>query len=87
MAREHCRPGFPDAPRRRYQKLAATAERESRTVQVLGAKLRGHEIRFSVFDRDGSSRNYTGRLDGGRLKGTATGWDERGTVVWSAVRE
>jgi SAM-dependent methyltransferase len=70
---------------RRYQKLTATAERDGRTVQVLGAKLRGHEIRFSVFDRDGSSRNYTGRLEGGRLKGASSGWDERGTAAWSAM--
>lgn len=73
--------------KRQYQKLTATAEREGRAVQVLGARLRGLEIRFSVFDRDGSSRNYTGRLEGGRLAGTSSGWDGRGTAAWSAARE
>ena len=71
----------------RYQKLEASAERGGKNVQVLGARLRGNAIQFSVFDRDGASRNYAGRLEGGRLMGEAQGWDGTSSLRWSAVRE
>ena len=72
---------------RRYQKLSATAERGGADVQVLGARVRGNEVGFSAFDRDGEARNYTGRLVDGRLGGEARAWDGGKVLRWSAVRE
>ena len=72
---------------RRYQKLTATGERAGRNVPVLGARLRGTEIRFTSFDRDGTSRNFTGRLEGGRLVGDSHVLGSEGRpVAWSATR-
>jgi hypothetical protein len=73
---------------RRYQKLQASAGREGRKLQVLGPRLRGREIQFSAFDRDGATRNYTGRLEGGRLIGEARPGEGGGEPLrWSAIRE
>ena len=72
---------------RRYQKLSATGEREGRRVHVLGAKLRGTVIRFTAFDRDGSSREYTGRLEAGRLAGESQVGIGGRPLAWSAKRE
>jgi hypothetical protein len=43
---------------------------------VIGARLRGTEIRFTSFDRDGSTRHFEGRVDGRRMTG----------ADWSATR-
>jgi hypothetical protein len=56
-------------------------------VQVLGARVRGEEIVFSAFDRDGEARNYTGRIVDGRLVGEASAWDGARALRWSALRE
>ena len=72
---------------RRYQELSASAEREGKSLQVLGPRLRGNEIAFSAFDRDGEARNYTGRYVDGRLVGEASAWDGTRVVRWSAERE
>jgi SAM-dependent methyltransferase len=70
---------------RRYQKLSATGERHGRKVHVLGARLRGTEIRFTAFDRDGTSRSYSGRLEGGRLAGESQAANAA-PLAWSATR-
>jgi hypothetical protein len=72
---------------RRYQELSATGERDGRSVQVLGARVRGEEIAFSAFDRDGEARSYTGRIVKGRLVGEASAWDGARALRWSAARE
>jgi protein-L-isoaspartate O-methyltransferase len=72
---------------RRHQALTAAGERDGKNVQVLGARLRGDEIAFSAFDRDGEARNYTGRLVEGRLVGEAAAWNGAKPLRWSAVRE
>lgn len=72
---------------RRYQKLTASAERDGQHLQVLGARIRGDEVAFSAFDRDGEARNYTGRLVEGRLVGEARAWDGTRALRWSAARE
>jgi hypothetical protein len=69
-----------------HQKLKASGERDAQGLIVLGARMRGTEVRFSTFDRDGSSRLYTGRLEGGRMSGHAEGWGGK-RLAWSAVRE
>ena len=72
---------------RRYQALTGSAERGGKNVQVLGARVRGTEIAFSAFDRDGEARNYTGHLVEGRLVGDASAWDGTRLLRWSAERE
>ena len=57
----------------RYQGLTASGERGGKSVPVIGASLRGTEIRFSAFDRDGSSRRFSGRVDGARMRGESEG--------------
>jgi hypothetical protein len=72
---------------REHQKLTAAAQRDGRNVQVLGARLRGNEIFFSAFDRDGEARHYRGRLLDGQLEGEARAWDGARPLRWSAVRK
>ena len=71
----------------RYQKLSGHAERDGKKVPVLSARLRGAEIRFGTFDRDGTSRQYTGRLEGGRITGSSDAGLGTAPRAWSAVRE
>ena len=72
---------------RRHQVLTASAERDGHSVQVLGARVRGNEIAFSAFDRDGEARNYTGRVVDDGMVGEARAWDGTKPLRWSAVRE
>jgi SAM-dependent methyltransferase len=58
---------------RRYQVLTSSGERGGRIVHVLGARLRGTEIRFSAFDAGGNSRHFAGRVDGDRMSGESEG--------------
>jgi hypothetical protein len=71
---------------RRYQKLSASGERDGKKLTVLGATLRGTEIRFSTFDRDGTARAFRGRLDGGRLAGESDTGIGTPSVAWTATR-
>ena len=57
----------------RYQVLSTSGERDDRALHVIGARLRGTEIRFTSFDRDGSVRHFHGRLEGERLAGQSEG--------------
>lgn len=70
-----------------YQKLEVSAERDGRNLHVVGARLRGTGIRFTSFDRDGASRQYTGRLEGGRLLGDSRIWPDVKPLAWSASPE
>jgi SAM-dependent methyltransferase len=72
---------------RRYQKLETSGERGGRALHVIGARLRGTEIRFTSFDRDGGTRHYHGRLDGGRMAGESEGWPGIEPLRWTALRE
>lgn len=69
-----------------HQRLDARAERGGRPLPVLGAQLRGTEIRFSSFDPDGNTRHYSGIIEGGRMRGGSEGLDIR-PLAWSAERE
>ena len=71
---------------REHQKLSATAQRDGKNLQVLGARLRGDELSFSAFDRDGEARNYTGRLVDGGLVGDTRAWDGTKPLRWSGSR-
>lgn len=67
------------------QMLTTTGERAGRPVNVIGARLRGSEVRFTAFDRDGHSRQFEGQVDGGRMRGTSAG-EGIAPLAWSAVR-
>lgn len=71
---------------RRYQKLTGYGERAGRRSQVIGARLRGTEIRFNAFDRDGTSRTYVGRVEGDRLVGESHDGAGAKRLAWSATR-
>lgn len=69
----------------RYQALTTSGERGGRAVPVIGANLRGTEIRFTAFDRDGASRHFTGRVNGARMSGDSAG-DGVASHRWTAIR-
>jgi SAM-dependent methyltransferase len=71
---------------RRYQSLVTSGERGGKALHVIGARLRGTEIQFASFDRDGASRIFTGRLAHGRLSGDSGGWPGIQPLAWTAVR-
>ncbi|MDW8469996.1 MAG: methyltransferase domain-containing protein [Burkholderiales bacterium] len=66
-----------------YQKIDVRAERNGRPVPVLGARLRGAEIEFTVFDPQADPRSHRGRVEGERMRGTTEAED---APTWSAVR-
>jgi SAM-dependent methyltransferase len=68
----------------RYQELSTSGERAGKPLAVIGARLRGTEIRFTAFDRDGSSRQFTGNVDGARMSGDSRG-EGIAALPWSAV--
>lgn len=68
----------------RYQELTTSGERAGKPLAVIGARLRGTEIRFTSFDRDGSSRQFTGTVDGPRMSGDSQG-EGLAPLSWSAV--
>ena len=70
----------------KYQVLATSGERAGRPVNVIGSRLRGTEIGFTAFDRDGYSRRFEGRVDGSRMSGE-TMRDGASPVRWTATRE
>jgi precorrin-6B methylase 2 len=68
----------------RHQELAASGERAGKPLAVIGVRLRGTGIRFTTFDRDGSSRQFTGTVDGVRMSGDSLG-EGVAPLRWSAV--
>ena len=70
--------------RQKYQALATSGERDAKPLPVIGAVLRGSEIRFSAFDRDGSSRQFRGVIAGRRMSGESQG-EGVAPLPWSAT--
>ena len=68
----------------RFQALDSSGERAGRKVPVIGARLRGAEIRFTAFDRDGSARHYQGTVQGKRMAGESRGEGLK-ALAWSAT--
>ena len=66
----------------RYQALSASAERDGSPLPVIGLGLRGSEIRFTAFDRDGAVRYFRGSVSGARMAGDSEG--EGAPMRWSA---
>jgi precorrin-6B methylase 2 len=56
-----------------YQALATSGERDGKPLPVIGPQLRGTAIRFTAFDRDGSSRHFRGTVEGRRMSGESEG--------------
>jgi SAM-dependent methyltransferase len=68
-----------------FQKLTTSGTRDRREIPVIGAQLRGTEIRFTSFDRDGSSRHFQGAVEGARMSGESQG-EGIAPLRWSARR-
>lgn len=74
------------AVEQKHQALVTKGARAGQAVNVIGARLRGTEISFTTFDRDGHSRQFTGIVDGNRMSGEST--SENGKPLrWSAARD
>ncbi len=71
---------------RRYQKLSGFSERGGRTAPLVGARMRGMEIRFNATDPDGTPRNYVGRMQGDRLVGESHDRAGANPMAWGAIR-
>ena len=69
-----------------HQALRTSGTRAGVPANVIGARLRGTEISFTAFDRDGSSRQYHGRVEGARMSGESFG-ESGGALRWSAARD
>ena len=70
----------------RYQALTTSGGRDGKPIPVIGAQLRGTEIRFSAFDRDGNSRRFAGVVNGRQMSGDTEG-DGVHPLRWSATLE
>jgi len=68
---------------RQYQSVSIQGDREGREIPVIGARLRGTEIRFTSFDRNGDVRHFSGRVDGDRMSGDSEGVQN---LSWRARR-
>jgi len=68
-----------------HQRLEARAARAGRDVPVLSPRLRGTEVSFSTFDRNGDTRHYRGRVAGGKMSGDSDAHGEP-PLRWSATR-
>jgi hypothetical protein len=66
-----------------FQNINASAKADAKPVQVTNGKLRGETMTF-VVDDSGARREFTGRVSGERIEGTAKG---AGTdAKWTATR-
>jgi SAM-dependent methyltransferase len=76
---------------RRYQKLTTSGARGGKQLHVIGAQLRGTELWFTSFDRNGGTRHFHGRLEsdrrGERLVGNSEGWPGIEPLRWTALRD
>jgi len=70
----------------KYQALTTLGDRAGRPVNVIGSRLRGAEIGFTAFDRDGHSRRFEGKVEGSRMAGESR-LDGAAPVRWTAVRQ
>ena len=68
-----------------HQQLTVQGTRAGKPVHVLGARVRGTEVRFTAFDAEGNTRHYSGRVEGERMAGDSEGIDIP-RLAWSAVR-
>lgn len=69
-----------------HQALTIRGERMGKAVNVIGARLRGTEIRFTAFDADGGARRFIGEIEAGRMHGVSEAQEGR-PLRWSASRD
>jgi len=69
-----------------HQVLTIRGERAGKPVNVVGARLRGTEIRFTSFDADGGARHFRGDIRSGRMTGDSEGQEVQ-PLRWGAIRE
>ena len=69
----------------KFQELRGSAERNGKPAQLIGARIRGRDIQFTIFDAEGNPRRYSGRAEGGVMKGRSEG-DKLEPQPWSARR-
>jgi hypothetical protein len=53
-----------------YQNIGGTLTRGGQTFNLLGAKLRGDDVKFQFTTPDRKVHAFSGRLEGGRVTGT-----------------
>ncbi len=68
-----------------YQMLRGSAERQGKRSPVIGARLRGEDIRFLFVDRNGDPRSFSGRVAGAAMQGESR-THARPDMAWSARR-
>ena len=68
-----------------HQSLTIRGERMGKAVNVVGARQRGTEIRFTSFDVDGGARHFGGRIKAGQMSGESEGQEVR-PLRWRASR-
>ena len=66
-----------------YQQVKTSGERGGKPLHVIGARLRGTELRFTSFDPDGHSRHFSGQVADDHMRGESEGNPARG---WAARR-
>jgi hypothetical protein len=69
----------------KFQFFEGKARLGGRSVEILDGKLNGDRMTFTLVDGNGTRRNYTGRVDGGRIEGTVP-TQSGAPVSWSASR-
>jgi hypothetical protein len=69
----------------KFQFFEGKARLGGRNVEILDGKLVGDRMTFTLVDGNGTRRNYTGRVDGGRIEGTVP-TQSGAPVSWSATR-
>lgn len=56
-----------------YQKIGGSARAGERSVPFTNGKLRGEQVTFTIADDANTRRDFTGRVVGNRIEGTAKG--------------
>jgi len=56
-----------------HQQLKTRGERGGKELHVIGARLRGTQLRFTSFDPDGHGRHFTGQVNGDAMRGESEG--------------
>jgi hypothetical protein len=67
-----------------YQKLKGTLASGGASLSLIDARLNGDQMRFSVLDKSGERRDYTGKVEGSRITGTVR--SSRGDAPFTASR-
>jgi hypothetical protein len=53
-----------------FQNIGGVLTRGGQNHEILGAKLRGDEVKFQFITQDRKVNAFSGRVEGGRIRGT-----------------